>query len=144
MKAASAAVATSRAKHHFIFWDDSVWVQFVDSIQNLLTLTVEHLYGASWPLKVFLENWTQHWHLYLSFIVKKKSHTYTPIHILLMSSALLSRPLVGLASCLKAGNCFHSFFLFSVINVDYGIYNNTTCSSIPQCLYMNVSQTVFL
>lgn len=75
---------------------------------------------------------------------KKKSHTYTPIHILLMSSALLSRPLVGLASCLKAGNCFHSFFLFSVIKVDYGIYNNTTRSSIPQCLYMNVSQTVFL
>lgn len=42
--------------------------------------------------------------LSLFYTVTRVTHTHTAIHILPMSSAFLSRPLVGLASCLKAGN----------------------------------------
>lgn len=52
----------------------------------------------------------------LSLIV---SHTYTTIHILPMSSAFLSWPLVRLASCLKAGNCSIAISLSSLVKVNF-------------------------
>lgn len=84
--------------------------------------------------------------LSLIYIEIRVTHTYTTIHILPMSSAFLSRPLVGLASCLKAGNCFYSYFFFLLLMLIRikNTYNNTTLTLIPQCLYVNLSQIVFL